>query len=158
MLSVTIPGQEPLKLAYLVLDLNGTIQFNGQIFPGVKDLLDSLRGSFEDIYILSADTRGNLESLAADLGVNFHRLGCIKPEPVEKTEFIRSLGPERVVFLGNGNNDRLALKDARLGIVVIGSEGASSAAILAGDIVVKNPVDALNLLQDPQKLIATLRE
>jgi soluble P-type ATPase len=62
-----------------------------------------------------------------------------------------------VVAVGNGRNDRLMLEAAALGIAVIGDEGLAADAMQACDIVVRHIADALALLEDPRRLIATLR-
>ncbi|MDK2854315.1 MAG: hypothetical protein PWQ92_1209 [Thermococcaceae archaeon] len=59
--------------------------------------------------------------------------------------------------VGNGNNDVRMLENAELAICVIGDEGASVEALLASDIVVKDVKDAINLLLNEKRLIATLR-
>lgn len=156
MLTVNLPGRDPLELAHLVLDLNGTIAFHGKIFPGVPDLLSALQSKLE-IHVVSADTRGTLSTIAAELGVRYHRLPRQRPEPDEKAEYIQKLGPGHVVFVGNGANDQRALAGARVGIVVVGSEGAAVPAILGADVVVTSPLDALALLRDPRALVATIR-
>ena len=74
-----------------------------------------------------------------------------------KREYIEALGWERVVAVGNGRNDRLMLKRAALGIAVIGEEGAASETLLAADVVCPNVRAALELLQNPLRLTATLR-
>jgi soluble P-type ATPase len=76
---------------------------------------------------------------------------------LEKEEFVDSLGAENVVAIGNGVNDSLMLKKAALGIVVIGGEGAAQKTIKEADIVVKDIHDALGLLLNRLRLIATLR-
>jgi len=62
-----------------------------------------------------------------------------------------------VVALGNGNNDALMLRATRLGIAVCLREGCSKKAIEASQILVKSPIDAIDLLLLPKRLIATLR-
>ena len=78
-------------------------------------------------------------------------------EATQKDNFIRALGAESVVAIGNGNNDRLMLKQARLGILVIGREGCSVAALQAADIVVTDVNAGLDLLIAPLRCKATLR-
>jgi len=49
------------------------------------------------------------------------------------------------------------LREAVLGICIIESEGASSTAIQAADVVCRSASEALSLLLNPKRLIATLR-
>jgi soluble P-type ATPase len=49
------------------------------------------------------------------------------------------------------------LAAAALGIAVNGTEGMSTAALLAADIYVPNILDALDLLLHPDRLRASLR-
>jgi soluble P-type ATPase len=60
--------------------------------------------------------------------------------------------------IGNGGNDQLILKEAGLGIAILGDEGISVTAMKNADILVKTISDALDLLLKPKRLIATLRE
>ncbi len=50
------------------------------------------------------------------------------------------------------------LKEAALGIGVIGEEGCSNTLIKEADLVVKNVADALNIILHPERLVATLRD
>ena len=54
-------------------------------------------------------------------------------------------------------NDRLMLKEAALGIAAILKEGASTGSIAAADIVCMDILSALARLQNPMRMIATLR-
>jgi len=49
------------------------------------------------------------------------------------------------------------LETAAIGIVVLGSEGASVDALRTADIVATNPLVALDLVLNPKRLVATLR-
>ncbi len=49
------------------------------------------------------------------------------------------------------------LKEACIGIAVLGDEGLSSACLLASDLIVKDVLDLFELLAVPQRIIATLR-
>jgi soluble P-type ATPase len=75
-----------------------------------------------------------------------------------KLRVLESLDPTRTVAIGNGNNDHLILKEAALGIAVLGEEGMSILAMKDADIVVKDISNALDLFLKPKRLIATLRE
>jgi soluble P-type ATPase len=75
-----------------------------------------------------------------------------------KFDFLKTLNLEMTVAIGNGSNDQIILKEAALGIAVLGDEGVSVSAIKSADIVVKNIQNALDLLLKPKRLMATLRE
>jgi soluble P-type ATPase len=62
------------------------------------------------------------------------------------------------VAIGNGNNDQIILKEAALGIAVLGDEGVAASAMKSADIVVKSIHNALDLFLKPKRLIATLKE
>jgi soluble P-type ATPase len=88
------------------------------------------------------------------------KLVIIEGEESEKGkfEFIKSLELEKTVAIGNGNNDKLILKEAALGIAVLGEEGLSVSATKNADVLVKNILDALDLFLKPKRLIATMCE
>ena len=67
------------------------------------------------------------------------------------------MGPNKTAVIGNGYNDLFVLKEARLGIVVMGKEGVSVGALLNSDMVVKDIADALDLFVYPLRIKATLR-
>ena len=49
------------------------------------------------------------------------------------------------------------VKEAALGIAVVGREGIATETLIAADIVCDNVLDALELLLNPKRIIATLR-
>ncbi|MGB9629357.1 MAG: hypothetical protein ACPL6D_11910, partial [Thermodesulfobacteriota bacterium] len=109
------------------------------------------------IYILTADTQGTDSDEIKDMNVGMVKM----PEERSKKgkfEFLKTLDVKRTVAIGNGNNDQLILKEAALGIGVLGEEGLSASAMKNSDIIVKNISDALDLFLKPKRLIATLRE
>jgi soluble P-type ATPase len=73
MLEVDIPSRRLLRLAYLVLDVNGTVALDGRLVPGVREQLGRLSGSL-DVWLVSADTQGTLAELAAALQAKVRRL------------------------------------------------------------------------------------
>ena len=75
-----------------------------------------------------------------------------------KLEFLNTLDAKQCIAIGNGNIDAKMLKHAAIGIAVLGDEGLSKKAFENSDIVVKSIEDAFNLILDPKKIIATLRE
>ena len=155
MIQISIPGFEPVSLHHLVADFSGTLSVDGTLVPGVKERLNHLSESLE-IHILTADTHGGA-SLALE-GVHA-RLSILEGEihTQTKAEYVRSLGTDRVVAVGNGNNDRKMLKIARISIAVCLEEGCAVRAFQNADILVHSATDALDLLLHPNRLIAGLR-
>ncbi|ADC69126.1 Haloacid dehalogenase domain protein hydrolase [Methanocaldococcus sp. FS406-22] len=147
----------------ILLDLNGTIAADGKIKEGVKERLAILKEKAE-IYILSADTFGTLNDIAKNLNVkgmkvDREKYGSEKIAKLKILEELKKLNPDKkIIAIGNGNNDELLLKNADLGICVIGDEGAWSKTILSSDIVVKDINDALDLLLNENRLKATSRD
>ncbi len=156
MLTYDIPGQGTLRLETLVLDLNGTIAIDGVIIPGVSERVERLKAQGLDVYLLTADTRGNGAAIATTLGVNLHRLAA-GDEKKLKQEFVEQRGADRTAAIGNGANDAGMLQTAALGVVVLQAEGAAIAAWQAADVIVPNILAALDLLLKPKRLIATIR-
>ena len=76
---------------------------------------------------------------------------------IAKEKYIDQLNPSHTIAIGNGRNDFYMLKKARLGIAVIGDEGAARETLEAASVMVPNIYKALDLLNEPKKLIATLR-
>lgn len=156
MLSLTIPGRPPLELRHLVLDVNGTLARDGSLLPGVGERLAELSPLLE-LHLLTADTHGRQRQMDAQLGVVATILGRDAPEDEQKAAYVRRLRPEAVVAVGNGANDALMLRAAALGIAVLGPEGLAGAALREADIVAASVSDALDLLLNPRRIVATLR-
>ena len=158
MLTVDIPGWRSLQLEVLLLDVNGTLTLDGDLLGGVDAGLKALvQVGMLDVQLVSADTFGRLDNIAAQLGVRAKRLEAGRPEAAQKADAVRQLGAERVVAIGNGANDAEMLGEAALGIAIVGPEGVAAGALAAADVVVLSINDALGLLRNPKRLIATLR-
>lgn len=52
----------------------------------------------------------------------------------------------------------MMLREAALGIAVIGEEGCAASVLKEADIVTANIVHALDLISHPERLVAALRE
>jgi P-type E1-E2 ATPase len=156
MLDLDVPGRKQLRLEHLVLDVNGTLALDGELLPGVNDRITRLRESLT-LHLLTADTHGRQAQIDAQLGLTGVRLTRGQPEAEQKAAYLRSLGAERVVAVGNGANDALMLREAALAIAVLGGEGLATAALREADVLAGDIVAALNLLLNPRRLIATLR-
>ena len=155
MLEITIPSRGLLRLDHLVLDLNGTVALDGELIPGVEERLPWL-GEALDIWLVSADTQGTLGTLSSSLGVASRRLRS-GDEAMQKAALVKELGSDRVVAVGNGANDAAMLREAALGIAVLGGEGLAVACLGAADVVVPDIGAAFDLLLRSRRLLATLR-
>lgn len=156
MIEIDIPGRGRLVLTYLVLDVNGTLAVDGTLLPGVLERVQRLRAQLQ-VEMLTADTYGRQTALDRQLGFAAHRLQPGQPEAAQKAAFVRSLGAEHTAAIGNGANDVEMLRVAALGIAVLEGEGTSVDALMAADVVVRSITDALDLLLQPHRLVATLR-
>lgn len=156
MISVSIPGWGDLDIEYLVIDYNGTCAFDGKLKEGVKELLDKV-SRYIKIFIITADTYGTIDSEGNTIGFSIIKVGK-ETSGKEKARIIRELGPEKVVAIGNGNNDAMMLREASLGIGIVGDEGCSNSLIREADLIVKDISDALGIILHPERLVATLRD
>lgn len=156
MISVTIPGWGDMEIENIVLDLNGTIATDGKIPSEVKEKINSLSDKVK-LYIVTADTQGTASEETSGLRAELLKVPE-KDSAGVKLRVLKSLGPSRTIAIGNGSSDHLILREAPLGIAVLGDEGLSVLAVKNADILVKNIGDALDLLLNPKRLIATLRQ
>lgn len=155
MLTVTIPGWKTLQLSHLVLDYNGTMAFDGRLIEGVKPRLAALASSLT-IHILTADTFGSVREALSDTPCQLAIIP-LENQAEAKLAYVAERGPESCVCIGNGRNDRLMLHEAALGIALVQAEGAAMEAIMAAAVIAPGILDALDLLQHPLRLTATLR-
>jgi soluble P-type ATPase len=155
MLRHDIPGFGPLRIEHLVLDYNGTLALDGRLIPGVRPRLRALARLMK-LHVVTADTFGTVRRALRGVPCRTAVLGA-QGQDRAKRDFVRRLGAARTVCIGNGRNDRLMLRAARLGLVVVESEGAAGEAVMAADVVSPSIVDALDLLLHPLRLTATLR-
>jgi len=155
MITISIPGSGNLNLEHLVLDYNGTIAIDGKLIPEVRKCLLALAPQIR-LHVITADTFGNVGSFLDGISCHLEvipRTG----QDIRKRDYIRQLGAEHTVCVGNGRIDGLMLAESRLGIAVILKEGAAVSALLAADVVCTDIVSALGLLLNPLRLVATLR-
>ena len=152
---LTIPGTGTLDLQHLVLDYNGTIARDGHLMSNLDKTLTELAETVT-VHVLTADTGGTVTQELEGLPCTLHIIASGN-EAEQKEAYLQALGPDTVVAIGNGANDRLMLKTARLGIAVLEGEGSAVSAILQADIVARSIYDALGLLMVPQRIVATLR-
>ena len=156
MIEINIPGRGLLRLEHLVTDVNGTLAIDGQLIAGVAKQVSAL-GDRLTIHMLTADTHGRQALIDQQLNLTAIR---IQPgnESEQKAEYVRKLGVESVVAIGQGANDANMLKESALGICVMSQEGIAVETLLAADLVMPNITAALELLDRPLRIIASLRK
>lgn len=152
MIRIEIPNRGTIELHHAVFDINGTLAVDGIPISGVADCLRSL-ADLLSIHLLTAGTHGNLPALEQTLG---HPLRIIQ-NGEEKAAFVQQLGPESVIAFGNGANDIAMLRLAAIGVAVFASEGLATGVLQTADVLTSSPVDAIQLVLNPKRLIATLR-
>jgi P-type E1-E2 ATPase len=154
MFTVDIPGRERLEIAHLVLDLNGTLAVDGAVAATVVERLQAL-SRIVQVHVVTADTFGTAARLQ---GLGVHVQVLPPGDQVEaKAALVRTLGASQTIAIGNGSNDEGMVREAAVGIAIVGPEGAHARTVLAADVVVGRIEDALDLLLIPKRLIATLR-
>ncbi len=156
MIELTIPGRGEYSLEHLVMDVNGTLALDGILLEGVARRIGALRDRL-NIHLLTADTHGRQAVIDEMLNLRAARM---KPgqEMEQKAEFVRNLGAQHVVAIGQGANDAGMLKAASLGICVMSMEGVAVETLVAADLFMPDILSALDLFDKPLRLIASLRK
>jgi P-type E1-E2 ATPase len=156
MIELNIPGRGTLQLEHLVSDVNGTLAIDGQLQEGLAKSLKLLADRLK-VHLLTADTHGSQYLIDQQVGVRGVR---VQPgnEAEQKAEYVRKLGAEYVVAIGQGANDAAMLKTSALGICVLSEEGSALETLLAADLVVPDIFTAISLLEKPLRIVASLRK
>ncbi len=156
MIELNIPGRGLIQLQHLVCDVNGTLAVDGQLLDGVKLSLSNLSDRLT-LHLLTADTHGKQDIIDQQLGL---RAVHIQPgnEAEQKENYVRQVGAGTVVAIGQGANDAGMLRIAALGICVLSPEGAAVETLMGADLVVTNIYEALEILEKPLRIVATLRK
>jgi soluble P-type ATPase len=107
-------------------------------------------------HVITADTYGFVEGELENVNCKLVKIAK-QDQAYSKLEYVSGIGKEYTVCIGNGNNDRLMLKEARLGIALVQEEGACVETLLSSNVVCKSIIDAFGYFKEPKRLIATLR-
>jgi P-type E1-E2 ATPase len=156
MIELNIPGRGQMELEHLVCDVNGTLAVDGKLLDGVLREFSTLKDRLT-IHLLTADTHGRQDIIDQQLNLEAVR---VEPggEADQKAQYVRGLGADRVVAIGQGANDAAMLKAAQLGICVFSSEGAAVETLQAADLAMTDIISALELLEKPLRIVASLRK
>ena len=152
MIRIDIPLRGIVELQHAVFDVNGTLAVDGKLIPGLADRLKAL-GEHLSLHVLTAGTHGNIAELERALGFPLHMITIGE----EKVHYVEQLGPASVIAFGNGMNDVGMLRLAAIGVAVLAGEGVAIGALQAADVLALGPVDAIDLVLNPKRLVATLR-
>jgi soluble P-type ATPase len=155
MIELSIPGRGVIQLEHLVCDVNGTLAVDGKLIDGVGRGLASLRDRL-NVHLITADTHGRQALIDQQLNLKAIRIQAGE-EAQQKAEFVRQLGADKVVAIGQGANDTLMLQEAILGFCILSPEGLCAQTLLAADLVVGDILTALDLLEKPLRIVASLR-
>jgi soluble P-type ATPase len=155
MLRIEVPDSKIIEAEHLVLDYNGTLAVDGYFIGGVTGKLARL-SSVLKVHILTADTFDKVEKELKGLPVTLKILETTRQDK-QKLDYIKSLGADKVIAIGNGRNDVLMLRESALSIGVIQAEGVFNQTINCSQVICVSINDALSLLINPKRLVATLR-
>jgi len=156
---VRIPGFGDREIHTLVSDYTGTLCYHGELVNGVKERLIQLSERL-DIHIVSADTGATAKKHLSDLPLTLYIIKG-KHEDAEKREYVDSFAQEHVIAFGNGGNDRLMLQSVKnnrgLAVCVDTGEGCAVDTLLHAHLLIHGATNALDLLLETDRLVATLR-
>jgi P-type E1-E2 ATPase len=156
MIELEIPGRGTIQLEHLVCDVNGTLAVDGRLLEGVAKAIARLSDRLT-VHLVTANTHGKQALINQQLGLQAHLL-TPGQEAQQKADFVNSLGAQHVVAVGQGANDAEMLSAAAIGICVLSTEGTAVPTLLAADVVTRDIQSALDLLEKPLRMIATLRK
>lgn len=100
--------------------LAGGLELEPTVRPEARHIIDTLRRSGMEMYIISGDQEQPTRSLAHELGIENFFANTL---PENKAKIIKQLQDEgrKVCFVGDGINDSIALKQANVSISLRGA-------------------------------------
>ncbi|MBN1305438.1 MAG: HAD family hydrolase [Anaerolineales bacterium] len=137
-------------------DVNGTLAVDGELIDGLAERISSLRKRLE-VHMLTADTHGHQAVIDKQLDLS---ATIVTPgnESQQKADFVRRLGADTVVALGQGANDAAMLMAAGLGVCVLSQEGLAAETLMCADLVVPDVHTFFDLMDKPMRVVASLRK
>ncbi|WP_432405230.1 HAD family hydrolase [Wukongibacter sp. M2B1] len=156
MIEINIPSYKKVNIENVVFDYNGTLATDGELIEGIKEKLADI-SELVNIYVITADTfgtvRGNFRDIEVEVKIISRDNGIL-----DKLNFVKELGCESTIAVGNGNNDELMLKESAIGVCVLGEEGLATKALLSSDIMLRNINDFFDMIINKKRIIASLRK
>jgi cation-transporting P-type ATPase C len=126
--------------------LQGMIVLGNQLRPGCDAVIERLRqGGIERVLLVSGDAEPIVRQIAESLGIHEYRGELLPDQKAEIIDGLQQSG-KRVMMVGDGLNDALALSRATVGVAM--GAGGSEVAIEAADIaLLSNDLEGLVHLQ-----------
>lgn len=156
MIELNIPGYKKINIDNIVFDYNGTLAVDGRLMESIKEKLIEI-SKYVKPYIITADTFGTVRKNFEDIDVEI-KIISKENGSIDKLNLIKQLGANSTIAVGNGNNDELMLRESVIGVSILGSEGLSTKALLASDIIINDIKDIFDMIINKKKMIATLRK
>ncbi len=130
----------------------------GKVYSNAFRVIETLMEKGIGVYIASGDSMRNLSVLAENLRVP---LGCVFEisTPERKEEIVKNLKKEydRVIMVGDGINDILAMRAADLGVLSIQQTGKCPPLLCEeADIVIKDIWEIIGIVETLHKRNSTL--
>lgn len=155
MIEIEIPGRGKYQFSHVFFDFNGTLAVDGIISEPIKQLLVKLSDSLE-LVLLTADTNHSARNQCRDLPIDVHVLDQAGQRQ-QKASILEQTEGQAKIAIGNGSLDDEMFRSADLAICIMGEEGCTVSALLASDILVRTPKEAIELLLRPNRLVSTWR-
>ncbi|MGB5734047.1 MAG: heavy metal translocating P-type ATPase, partial [Thiohalocapsa sp.] len=127
-------GHSLVYIAFEDKTLVGAIELRQKLRPRVADAINELRDLGMRVYIVSGDRTAPTKDLAHSLGVDYYA-NVLPEQKAEILEELRS-GEGKVLFIGDGINDSVALHQADVSASL---HGAASIAQDTADILLMEP-------------------
>lgn len=155
MIRVEIPGTGPVHIQNVMFDYNGTIAADGRLLDGVGPAMNRLAHQL-DFHVVTADTFGSVQAQLGGVKADIVRIAN-QDQDQKKLDVLKRIGTDTTMAVGNGVNDALMLKHAKLGVAVLGEEGMALPAMISADVMIRHILDVFAFFEKPKRLIATLR-
>ncbi len=153
---INVPETGKYEIENIVFDYNGTIAINGEIISGILEKIVKLTEVF-NVAIITADTFNTVRKAFKNTNVNIHIIDN-ENGMIQKKEFIKNIGSNKTIALGNGRNDELMLKESIISVAILNDEGVSLKALNSADFLLKDINHFFEMIEEPKKLIAILRK
>ncbi|MBZ7955431.1 heavy metal translocating P-type ATPase [Campylobacter molothri] len=129
--------------SHFVFASNGEVlayfEFSSVLRDGAKNLITYLKSTKTQIMILSGDNQKAVEKIANELEICDFKAACL---PEEKMQIVEKLSQnKKVLFVGDGVNDALALKYAAVSVSL--REGSDLAIENSDILLLKNDLNSL---------------